>query len=120
MGARGQAVTCKDFKDDDARISPVPYPQEHGNMHFEIKNGEQKCERGAIAVQIPSRQRRLAAWTDDLACFAFGLAHCVTVMYYSVDRTTKQALQSSRSTAPLARPHGVSLPFEHPTDAEYQ
>ncbi|KAK9825775.1 hypothetical protein WJX74_006903 [Apatococcus lobatus] len=54
--------------------------------------------------QVPSRQQWLAAWTDDLACFGFGLAHCVTVMYYSVDRTTKLALQSSDMRPPWLGP----------------
>ncbi len=54
--------------------------------------------------QAPARQRWLAAWADDLACFAFGLAHCVTVMYYSVDRTTKLALQSSDLRPPWLGP----------------
>ncbi|KAK9847273.1 hypothetical protein WJX84_010457 [Apatococcus fuscideae] len=58
----------------------------------------------AKTTQAPARQRWLAAWADDLACFAFGLAHCVTVMYYSVDRTTKLALQSSDLRPPWLGP----------------
>ena len=42
-----------------------------------------------LDLQESATQRRIAQWGDDLSCALFGLANAVTIMFYTLEATTK-------------------------------
>lgn len=59
-----------------------------------------ECLNNALLLQESPQKERLERWSDDLSCALFGLANVVTIMFYTLEATTKGMVEGGK----IARP----------------